>query len=194
MKVLLAVSGGIDSMYMLHRAPELFPGASFAVAHCNFGLRGAESDGDEEFVRRECAKLGIECYVHHFQTVEYASSNGISIEMAARELRYSWFDELPQSPSGNRHQGTPGNSPGLRFAAGSSRNFSFASSLPLRCACGPLPFTWPRAAMVPGRTSGFNGGRGITARKAFVGLFEGGYPGMDGGQGLRMEGGQHEQT
>ncbi len=94
MKVLLAVSGGIDSMYMLHRAPELFPGASFAVAHCNFGLRGAESDGDEEFVRRECAKLGIECYVHHFQTVEYASSNGISIEMAARELRYSWFDEL----------------------------------------------------------------------------------------------------
>lgn len=94
MKVLLAVSGGIDSMYMLHRAPELFPGASFAVAHCNFGLRGAESDGDEEFVRKECAKLGIECYVHHFQTVEYASSNGISIEMAARELRYSWFEEL----------------------------------------------------------------------------------------------------
>ena len=51
MKVLLAVSGGIDSMYMLHRAPDLFPGAALAVAHCNFRLRGAESDGDEAFVR-----------------------------------------------------------------------------------------------------------------------------------------------
>ena len=47
MKTLLAVSGGIDSMYMLHRAPELFPGASFAVAHCNFTLRGEDSDEDE---------------------------------------------------------------------------------------------------------------------------------------------------
>ena len=50
-RILLAVSGGIDSMYLANRAPELFPGARFAVAHCNFRLRGDESDGDEAFVR-----------------------------------------------------------------------------------------------------------------------------------------------
>ncbi|MBO7644221.1 MAG: tRNA lysidine(34) synthetase TilS, partial [Bacteroidales bacterium] len=94
MKVLLAVSGGADSMYMLHRAPELFPGASFTVAHCNFGLRGEESDGDEAFVRSECESLGIPCLSKRFDTLAYASANGVSVEMAARELRYSWFREL----------------------------------------------------------------------------------------------------
>ena len=94
MKVLLAVSGGIDSMYMLHRAPELFPGASFAVAHCNFSLRGEESDGDEAFVRDACAALGVECFVKRFDTPGHAAANGVSVEMAARELRYAWFAEL----------------------------------------------------------------------------------------------------
>ena len=94
MRVLLAVSGGIDSMYMLHRAPELFPGASFAVAHCNFRLRGEESDGDEAFVRSECGKLGVECFVERFDTTQYASQHGVSVEMAARELRYEWFSRL----------------------------------------------------------------------------------------------------
>lgn len=94
MRILLAVSGGIDSMYMLHRAPELFPGASFAVAHCNFCLRGADSDGDEAFVAAQCAALGTECFVKRFDTAGYASGHGISIEMAARELRYGWFGEL----------------------------------------------------------------------------------------------------
>ena len=94
MKVLLAVSGGIDSMYMLHRAPDLFPGASLAVAHCNFRLRGAESDGDEAFVREECEKAGLTLFVKRFDTSAHASANGISIEMAARELRYAWFREL----------------------------------------------------------------------------------------------------
>ena len=94
MKVLLAVSGGIDSMYMLHRAPELFPGASFAVAHCNFSLRGEESDGDEAFVRSECETLGVECFIERFDTLGYASEHGVSVEMAARELRYSWFAAL----------------------------------------------------------------------------------------------------
>ncbi|MBO4565976.1 MAG: tRNA lysidine(34) synthetase TilS [Bacteroidales bacterium] len=98
MRILLAVSGGIDSMYLLHRAPELFPGASFAVAHCNFGLRGAESDGDEAFVRAECGKLGVDCYVERFDTLGYAGEHGISVEMAARELRYAWFSSLCQSP------------------------------------------------------------------------------------------------
>ena len=94
MKVLLAVSGGIDSMYMLHKAPELFPGASFAVAHCNFALRGSDSDGDEAFVRDACAGLGVECFVKRFDTLGYASGHGISVEMAARELRYEWFSSL----------------------------------------------------------------------------------------------------
>ena len=94
MKVLLAVSGGIDSMYLANRRSELFPGAEFAVAHCNFRLRGDESDGDEAFVREWCRENGIECHVTGFDTEALASSKGISIEMAARELRYGWFASL----------------------------------------------------------------------------------------------------
>ena len=97
MKVLLAVSGGIDSMYMAERAPELFPGASFAVCHCNFGLRGDESDGDEAFVRDWCARKGMPLFVKSFPTADFARQNDLSIEMAARELRYSWFGELCSS-------------------------------------------------------------------------------------------------
>lgn len=94
MTILLAVSGGIDSIYMAHRAPELWPGASFAVAHCNFNLRSDESDGDEAFVREWCALRGLPLHVRSFQTRQYAAAMGISIEMAARELRYAWFGEL----------------------------------------------------------------------------------------------------
>lgn len=97
MKVLLAVSGGIDSMYMSERASEIFAGASFAIAHCNFGLRGAESDGDEDFVRSWCREHGVECYVRRFETTAYAEQHGVSIEMAARDLRYAWFAELCQT-------------------------------------------------------------------------------------------------
>lgn len=94
MKILLAVSGGIDSMYMAEKAQELFPCASFAVAHCNFCLRGEESDGDEEFVRKWAEAHGTECFCKHFDTAGHSAANGISIEMAARELRYGWFSEL----------------------------------------------------------------------------------------------------
>lgn len=93
-RILLAVSGGIDSMYLANRAPELFPGARFAVAHCNFALRGAESDADEAFVRAWCAEHGMECFVKRFDTRDYAARHGVSIEMAARDLRYAWFAEL----------------------------------------------------------------------------------------------------
>ena len=92
--LLLAVSGGIDSMYLANRAPELFPGARFGVAHCNFGLRGSESDGDEAFVRAWCDRHALPFYLRRFDTRAYAARNGLSIEMAARELRYAWFDEL----------------------------------------------------------------------------------------------------
>lgn len=94
MRILLAVSGGIDSMYMAHRASELFPEASFAVAHCNFQLRGRESDGDEEFVRNWAASQGMPCFVRRFDTEGFAAAGGLSIEMAARDLRYGWFAEL----------------------------------------------------------------------------------------------------
>ena len=93
-RILLAVSGGVDSMYMLARSSELFPGSEVAVAHCNFGLRGDESDGDEEFVRGWCAAHGIRCFVRRFDTLDYASARHISVEMAARDLRYAWFAEL----------------------------------------------------------------------------------------------------
>jgi tRNA(Ile)-lysidine synthase len=91
-KILLAVSGGMDSMVMLqlfHQA-----GYSVAVAHCNFQLRGAESDEDENFVRRKCRQWDVAFYSHRFDTNNYASENGLSIQMAARELRYAWFSEL----------------------------------------------------------------------------------------------------
>lgn len=93
-KILLAVSGGIDSMYLANRASELFPGALLAVAHCNFCLRGEESDGDEAFVRQWCRERGLECHVKRFDTLGYAASRGLSTEMAARELRYAWFAQL----------------------------------------------------------------------------------------------------
>lgn len=94
MKILLAVSGGIDSMYMLNRAPELFPGALYCVAHCNFHLRGAESDSDRKFVEEWCSERRIRVFAKDFDTSSYARENGISIEMAARELRYEWFADL----------------------------------------------------------------------------------------------------
>ena len=97
MKILLAVSGGIDSMYMASRAPELFPGASFAIAHCNFSLRGGESDGDEKFVRKWATEHSIPIFVRRFDTGGEAAKTGESIEMAARRLRYAWFAELCRS-------------------------------------------------------------------------------------------------
>jgi len=91
-RILLAVSGGADSMLMLH----LFTNAGFSVvvAHCNFGLRGSESDGDEQFVAEYCDKNNLAFYVKRFSTQDYAMEKGISIEMAARDLRYAWFDGL----------------------------------------------------------------------------------------------------
>lgn len=69
-------------------------GGPFAIAHCNFRLRGADSDADEALVRSWAASHGITCHVKHFDTQAFATSEGISIEMAARRLRYHWFGQL----------------------------------------------------------------------------------------------------
>ena len=90
--LLVAVSGGIDSMCLMEKVRQ--EGGPFAVAHCNFGLRGAESDADEAFVREQAARHGIPCHVKQFDTEAFASAEGISIEMAARRLRYHWFGQL----------------------------------------------------------------------------------------------------
>ena len=91
---LLAVSGGMDSMCMADIFLKTVGADAFAIAHCNFSLRGEESDGDEKLVREWAEKNGIRCFVKRFDTEEYARTNGISIEMAARDLRYAWFAEL----------------------------------------------------------------------------------------------------
>jgi tRNA(Ile)-lysidine synthase len=97
--VLLAVSGGIDSMVMLHLFKEA--GFNIAVAHCNFQLRAADSDGDELFVRDACERLGVAIHVQRFETLTYASENKLSVQMAARELRYKWFEEVIKKYSFN---------------------------------------------------------------------------------------------
>ena len=91
-RILVGVSGGMDSMVLLHLLNQL--PIPIAVAHCNFCLRGSESDGDEELVSTFCDKKGIRIFKKRFKTTQYALSNGISIEMAARDLRYGWFEEL----------------------------------------------------------------------------------------------------
>ncbi|MHC1776680.1 MAG: tRNA lysidine(34) synthetase TilS [Lentimicrobium sp.] len=90
--ILLAISGGVDSMVMA----ELFhrSGFNFAIAHCNFGLRGSESNQDEAFVAGMADAYGVKIFVKHFKTREYAGFNKISVQMAARTLRYEWFDEI----------------------------------------------------------------------------------------------------
>ncbi len=93
---LLAVSGGIDSMCLADLWLRCFGAESFAIAHCNFHLRGEESDGDEALVTKWAEENGVRMHCVDFDTIGYASENGMSIEMAARELRYRWFGELCQ--------------------------------------------------------------------------------------------------
>ncbi|MDD7088280.1 MAG: tRNA lysidine(34) synthetase TilS [Bacteroidales bacterium] len=94
--VLLAVSGGVDSMVMACLFSHSAIKCRLAIAHCNFHLRGADSDSDEALVREYAGMQGIVFKKKDFCTKEYAASNGSSIEMAARELRYSWFEEVCQ--------------------------------------------------------------------------------------------------
>lgn len=91
-RILLTVSGGVDSMVLLSLMADL--GYRIGVAHCNFQLRGAESDEDEEVVARAAAHYGVPCYNRRFDTTAEMERTGESMEMAARRLRYAWFEEL----------------------------------------------------------------------------------------------------
>lgn len=91
-KVIVTCSGGADSIFLLHILNKL--GFECVVAHCNFHLRGEESDRDENFVREFCKKKGLTLLVEHFDTKQFAAENKLSIEMAARELRYNWFEKI----------------------------------------------------------------------------------------------------
>lgn len=93
-RVLLAVSGGVDSMVMLELFRQCFPSSHFGVAHCNFRLRGSESDGDEALVRNYCKQHDIPILVETFDTQAEAQAYNESIQMAARRLRYDWFETL----------------------------------------------------------------------------------------------------
>ena len=90
-RILLAVSGGLDSMVML----DMFREAAYpiGVVHCNFQLRGKESNEDQVFVEHYCSGTGIKFFSQRFDTKNYAEERGLSIQMAARELRYAWFNQ-----------------------------------------------------------------------------------------------------
>lgn len=91
-RVLLAVSGGIDSIVLLHLLKKA--DVDFAIAHCNFSLRGKESDQDAKFVEELARALNVPIYIQKFNTKAFALENKVSTQMAARELRYAWFKEL----------------------------------------------------------------------------------------------------
>ena len=91
-KLLIAISGGLDSVVLLHLCYKM--GLNLALAHCNFNLRGNESDADEDFVLELADDLDLEVFIESFDTEIYAEKNKLSIQMAARKLRYDWFETL----------------------------------------------------------------------------------------------------
>ena len=93
-KIIVGVSGGVDSMVLIHLLH--YFNFSFAIAHCNFSLRGNESDNDELLVSQVASDMNVSYYLKQFDTSLHAKKNKISIQMAARDLRYAWFEEIRQ--------------------------------------------------------------------------------------------------
>ncbi|MBN2615331.1 MAG: tRNA lysidine(34) synthetase TilS [Bacteroidales bacterium] len=94
-RILIALSGGIDSMVLTHLFMEA--GYNCSLVHCNFQLRGQESDEDESFVMSQARRLSLPLFVNKCDAMNHVQSEGVSVEMAARALRYKWFDRLMQS-------------------------------------------------------------------------------------------------
>jgi tRNA(Ile)-lysidine synthase len=90
--LLLAVSGGVDSVVLVDLCHQL--SLSFVIAHCNFNLRGEESNRDEAFVKSLAAQYQVPIFIKHFNTAAFANENKSSIQVAARELRYNWFQQI----------------------------------------------------------------------------------------------------
>ena len=88
----LAISSGVDSMVLANLF--LINNLNFSIAHCNFQLRGKESDDDELFINKWCSEKDIKLYNKKFSTEDYCKNNKLTIQMGARELRYEWFREL----------------------------------------------------------------------------------------------------
>jgi len=93
-KVLAAVSGGMDSVLMAHLLKAA--GYNFSITHCNFQLRGDDAIADQEFCKNLAQQLGVPFYTINFDTTDYAANHKISIQMAARDLRYQWFQQVKQ--------------------------------------------------------------------------------------------------
>ena len=91
-KILIATSSGVDSVVLCTLCNDL--GLNFSIAHCNFSLRGEESDEDAEFAKALAKLLNVDFYLKKFNTISYKENRGLSTQMAARELRYKWFDDL----------------------------------------------------------------------------------------------------
>jgi tRNA(Ile)-lysidine synthase len=98
-RLLLAVSGGVDSVVLCKLCKQA--NYNFAIAHCNFKLRGEESERDERFVRDLAKKYDVEIFVKEFETEKFAEENRIGIQEAARNLRYEWFKELSELQATN---------------------------------------------------------------------------------------------
>ena len=94
-KILIALSGGMDSMVLVTLVSKL--NINFAVAHCNFQLRDLESEGDEDFLKSYCQEKSIQGFFQKFDTKQFAEDEKLSIQMAARNLRYHWFYELAEN-------------------------------------------------------------------------------------------------
>ena len=100
--LILAVSGGVDSVVLCELCKQA--GFNFEIAHCNFQLRGGESERDEKFVQSLGEKYGTKVFIKKFDTEKYAEENKLSTQVAARELRYTWFEELMNEAPGIRNK------------------------------------------------------------------------------------------